>query len=112
MPKLLYCWRCKMDVPMLDEAEWAEVFPSLESIKRYGHENRPSAAELTAYKDYAWGSGAVDRYRRMTGFRADDAGVIRYHRIANLGPPCSACGKLLRTPRAKLCAECGAPRLS
>jgi mobilome CxxCx(11)CxxC protein len=25
-----------------------------------------------------------------------------------LGPPCASCGSPLRTPRAKLCAECGA----
>lgn len=25
-----------------------------------------------------------------------------------LGPPCASCGAPLRTPRAKLCAECGA----
>jgi len=27
-----------------------------------------------------------------------------------LGPPCALCDKLLRTPRAKLCVECGARR--
>jgi len=25
MPTLLYCWRCKADVAMLDEAEWAVI---------------------------------------------------------------------------------------
>jgi hypothetical protein len=27
MAKLLYCWRCKMDIPMLDESEWEYVRP-------------------------------------------------------------------------------------
>jgi hypothetical protein len=30
--------------------------------------------------------------------------------IRPLGPPCASCGALLRTPFAKLCAECGASR--
>jgi hypothetical protein len=25
MVKVLYCWRCKMDIPMLEEHEWHEV---------------------------------------------------------------------------------------
>ena len=30
--------------------------------------------------------------------------------IRPLGPPCTCCGTPLRTPQAKLCAECGANR--
>ena len=36
MPELIYCWRCKMDVPMLTEDEWQLVNPTglVEQIKR------------------------------------------------------------------------------
>lgn len=25
MPKVLYCWRCKIDIPMLDDREWQQI---------------------------------------------------------------------------------------
>ena len=32
MPMLHYCWRCGVEVPMLDEGEWAELHPLLSSM--------------------------------------------------------------------------------
>jgi hypothetical protein len=32
------------------------------------------------------------------------------HRLAAFGPPCHHCGKPLRTPAARMCAECGTRR--
>ena len=32
MPRILYCWRCDMDLPMLDEDEWAKFEPLLLSL--------------------------------------------------------------------------------
>jgi D-alanyl-lipoteichoic acid acyltransferase DltB (MBOAT superfamily) len=32
MARILYCWRCRTDVPMLDEAEWAQVFALLDGV--------------------------------------------------------------------------------
>jgi hypothetical protein len=29
MAKRLYCWRCRMDIPMLEKHEWVQVEPSL-----------------------------------------------------------------------------------
>lgn len=31
MPRTLYCWRCRKDVPMLTDEEWAAVEPHLEN---------------------------------------------------------------------------------
>jgi hypothetical protein len=44
----------------------------------------------------------------MTGLRETNINAIWHHRIAEYGPPCGACGKPLRTPKARLCAACGA----
>ena len=32
MPTLHYCWRCGVEVPMLNETEWAELDPFLSAM--------------------------------------------------------------------------------
>lgn len=91
MARTLYCWRCKMEIPMLDEGEWREIAPLLS--KSFDENQKRSALNL---------------YERMTGFRETNINAIWHHRIADYGPPCTECGKPLRTPRANLCAACGA----
>lgn len=93
MARTLYCWRCKMDIPMLDEREWEEVGPLLRI--------RPD--DVGARRQ-----SALDRYHAITGFRETEPNAIFHHRIRLYGPPCEACGKPLRTPNATWCAVCGA----
>jgi hypothetical protein len=90
MPMTAYCWRCKIDVPMLDEQEWEQVCPHLRIGIRETKE------------------GALSRYFEITGFRETNANAIWHHRQSLFGPPCASCGKLLRTPKASFCASCGA----
>jgi len=91
MARELYCWRCKVEIPMLDEDEWARIAPLL--ARSVDPEPRQAALEL---------------YAEMTGLRETNINAIWHHRIAEYGPPCGACGKPLRTPKARLCAACGA----
>jgi len=91
--KILYCWRCQMDVPMLDEAEWAPVEAFL-------------MCEVTRNMNRQ----ALDEYERVTGYRETNPAALWHHRILVYGPPCTHCGKPLRTRQAKLCAACGEPR--
>lgn len=113
MPKVQYCWRCKRDIPMLDEGEWSQVLPRLHDgireIQRYRMEHNVSLNEA---KDHCYGQGALDRYFEMTGYRETNVDALWHHRASAFGPPCHACGKPLRTPRASFCAECGEPRES
>ncbi|QDU97330.1 hypothetical protein Pla8534_51760 [Lignipirellula cremea] len=46
-------------------------------------------------------------YHMFTGVLEDSPNSISHHLVSEHGPPCSACGKPLRTPRAKMCAACG-----
>jgi hypothetical protein len=65
------------------------------------------------------GAGATDRerkfgammreYERITGFHETNPNAIYHHHVSIYGPPCSKCGKPLRTPRAKLCGSCMHP---
>jgi hypothetical protein len=48
-------------------------------------------------------------HEQYTGSTCSIEGV-RHHRLLLYGPPCGVCGKPLRSPRAKRCAECGTLR--
>ncbi len=87
MVKVMYCWRCQMDVPMLEEQEAADVLG--------GGNDR---------------SRILGRYRELTGFSETNPNAVWHHVSSLHGPPCAFCGKPLRTPRAKMCAACGAKR--
>ena len=80
-----------MEIPMLEEHEWAELLPYLQ-------QGSGGAQEVRA------------RYKQITGFDEPNPIAIWHHRFSLFGPPCEVCGKPLRTPRAKLCAECGNSR--
>lgn len=111
MAQDLYCWRCDVIVPMLDEAEWERMDVALSQvvpeIQRYRAEHDVSLAEAL---EQSFGHQALDLYERMTGMRETNVNAIRHHRLSMYGPPCVRCGKPLRTPQAKLCAACGAMR--
>ena len=110
MAKTLYCWRCKIEVPMLEEHEWQQLAPDLTDavadIKNYRATHEAPLAPAT---NQGYGQAALERYFQLTGVRETKVDVLRHHRLALFGPPCCSCGKPLRTPRAKVCAECGVP---
>ena len=85
--KILYCWRCKMDIPMLDGSEeLARVLPFLHSFDR---------------------QRALDEYFAITGCRETNSRALWHHVTASHGPPCSGCGKPMRTSEATHCVMCG-----
>jgi len=104
-----YCWRCGKSVPMLDEEEWAEVLPLLrgqeEQIKQYRERHgAPLAEALVTVRTVR----AQEKVRELTGYYEPKAEAIWHHRLADYGPLCGVCGHLLRTKRARYCANCGA----
>lgn len=93
---------------MLDEDEWAELEPLLrsyvENIKQFRLKNG-SAMEAAVRQGFD--RPALEYYHRVTGSHESNIMTLWHHRAADYGPPCSECGKPLRTPVAKLCAACG-----
>ncbi|WP_434346614.1 hypothetical protein ACN6A1_35195 [Myxococcus virescens] len=100
--KVLWCWRCRMDLPMLDEEEFARIHLLLQR-KQLRNE-----AGISSLK-HAF-APALREYERLTGFRETNINAVLHHRLILFGPPCTACGKPLRTPQARYCAACGASR--
>lgn len=94
---------------MLEEHEWQLVLPHLmDGINQTKEYRRVHTASIKEAKRAICGDGALQRYFEITGFRETNVNALWHHRVIQFGPPCSNCGKPLRTPRAKFCAECGA----
>jgi hypothetical protein len=107
MPTTHYCWRCQIDVPMLDEAEWAQVHPRLAgTIDRIKQYRRDTGSLLADAKAQDLGKDARDKYFELTGVPESNENAIWHHRLSLFGPPCVHCGKLLRSKSARVCAEC------
>jgi hypothetical protein len=88
--KVQWCGRCGMDVPMVDEDEFASLWAKFQSAPL------PEKRQVL-----------LDEYERLTGYKETIFTAVFHHRICMYGPPCPKCGKVLRTPIAYKCFECG-----
>ena len=105
--KSLWCWRCKANVPMLTEEEFAVISKvntgCIESVQDWRREHNAGLHEVHLDDFFR---PVEDAYEKMTGVRAHH-NCIMHHRILIYGPPCPCCGRVLRTERASKCFECG-----
>jgi len=97
----LWCWRCKMEVPMLHTEEY------LIATKLYRDGFEQGKCNMTRTERF---SELLDYYKQLTGFKETNPNAIMHHRIELYGPPCESCTKPYRTPHAKFCAACGHKR--
>jgi uncharacterized OB-fold protein len=107
MPITKWCWRCRKDVAMLDEDEWQSLAPLLGSKMEAMKRLRRRGASLAEGQKDVFAHMALAIYTTLTESHETNVDVLRHHRASLYGPPCTACGKPLRTPRANLCAACG-----
>jgi hypothetical protein len=98
----MYCWRCKIEVTMLSEEEYAIAYKLYSKI----------FTNLSTNNREERNRELVDYYYKLTGEMDTNPNSIMHHRIALYGPPCENCGKPYRTPNASLCAACGHKRES
>jgi hypothetical protein len=96
---------------MLDEHEWPVVHAELTAATRKVQEYRETyGVGLTETPTASMFAGALQAYERITGFRETNPNALWHHRVALYGPPCHRCNRPLRTPKARLCGSCMAPR--
>ena len=113
--RIRYCWRCDRHMPMLSASE----LRLCEEARRDGATVVQREARARGVRDFA-GVGELNRvtefrrmrpfldmYKLLTGFEETNPNAIWHHLDDLYGPDCPACGKPLRTPKARYCAACG-----
>jgi hypothetical protein len=108
--QMLWCWRCKTEMPMLDEAEFAEVSRLYgEGIRATKEFREKWAVSFQGVPREEPMRPMLARYEELTGMKETNPNAVMHHRLAVYGPPCNRCGKPLRSPQAKLCGACMFP---
>lgn len=106
--RVLWCWRCKMNIPMLDEDEYAVISElysqGIRATQEFRKKHNLPLDKIPIADRFL---PLLAEYEKMTGFRETVPNAIMHHRISIYGPPCPCCGKVLRTDRAFKCFECG-----
>lgn len=94
---------------MLDENEYAEASrlynQCLCACKQLRQQRQVPLEGVTIDESFR---PIRDWYAQLTGVPNCHQGAIMHHRLSLFGSPCRACSKPLRSPRAKMCAACGA----
>ena len=111
--KIKYCWRCQIEIPMLDKAELQLCRSAI--IK--GKDVVEEEIAKRNIKDYKWLGEIprtcenfryfIDMYRLITGFDETNPNAIWHHVIDIYGEDCPNSKKPLRTKKARYCAACG-----
>jgi hypothetical protein len=103
----LYSFKLKRKLPLLSDAEYHPIEQALaERIKRIKEYRLQHLASLEDAKRHSC-DDALDYYEDLTGVRLFAVDELYWVRLSRYGRICPQCGKPLRTPKAKLCAECG-----
>ena len=109
MADLFYSYKVRRKIPLLSEEDYKIVAVHLsnriDDIMSYRKKHNCSLQEASINSD--GGQKALIAFEKITGVRLMHPDEIYIARSALYGRQCPDCGKPFRTPRAKLCAECG-----
>jgi hypothetical protein len=111
--KLLWCWRCQQEIPMLDGEESYLVdkarHEGMAVVEAEAQRlDRPLLPPLELASPVARRlRPMLEMYRLLTGFEEKNPNAVLHHLAELYGPPCTQCHKPLRTAEARFCAACG-----
>jgi hypothetical protein len=107
MPITRYSYMLKREVPLLTDEEFRPVGQLLtnriQRIQAYRLQFGGSIAEAGQFSC----DDALDLYETLTRVRLEHPDQLYAVQLSRYGRPCPQCAKPFRTPRAKMCAECG-----
>lgn len=108
MPFTTYSWKLKRRLPMLSDEEFGPIDAALrnriERMQQYRRTHPHSS--LTEAAEHCC-DDALDFYEKLSGVRLARPDDLYWVQLSRYGRLCPNCGKPFRTPRAKLCVECG-----
>ncbi len=81
--RLLWCWRCKREMPMLDEAEFAlasslfhDAMNSAKEVRKNTGVPIPHESVQVCFRP------VLDYYERVTGYKETNHDAVMHHRIS------------------------------
>jgi hypothetical protein len=77
---------------------WSQCIRDVEQATAAGE---PKEQVLARYDPF------IKAREQLAGDYGLTIGEVLDHVVGRFGPPCSSCGKNLRTPKSKTCFECG-----
>ena len=110
--KMLWCWRCRQEMPMLEAEEFALVQQARmhgmavveREARRRGRVLNLMPPDTLIARHH---QPVLEMYWLLTGFAETNASAVWHHVVDQYGPPCPQCHKPLRTPQARFCVACG-----
>lgn len=109
MSRTYYSYKLRREVPLLSDQEWkiigAHFDNYIQAIKTYRELHGCSLDE--ARDRNPQGQAALAAYEALTGVRLDHPEQLYALPLSKYGRPCPSCSRPFRTPRARMCAECG-----
>ena len=94
-------------MPFLEENEWEQISSLLEdAVKAIKNYRAKHSCDLHTARENCKPE-AMRKFEEFTGMKGVQFEVIYHHRLSDWGQECPNCNHLLRTSKAKLCANCG-----
>lgn len=107
MPITLYSFKLRRTLPLLSEDEYRPIADMIVApilrMKEYIDKHGVSLSEARRH----WCDEGIEYYERLTGVRLSSPEDLYWVRLSNYGRICPNCCNLFRSPRAKMCIECG-----
>lgn len=104
-----YSYRLKRDIVLLNDQEFAPIGGMLRDVLKsiMAYRKTYNVGLDEAAKKNVVGQAALATYEKLTGLRLNGYLALYHVSLSKYGRLCPSCEKPFRTPRAKICAECG-----